>query len=327
MVELCLRYPGRCVLCGRVAGTLRHVADIAEFFVAYVRPTNSLASTFVGAWTALLVPAWCCSCHVAHPRPVCDQHEAHLHHVSRPTLFPMDCCDELIPEWFTDGLRRWYREAFDNAQWSRWTFRWARLVPQERIRGAQWRSSTFRWAGLVPQERIRCAQCRRWLMVWLAVWEVSTVVRTNVQSLVVALSTTQGFSTFRAQTDLSNPDDGGAHGGKDALVVGAGGRARLWRSSSMLRRDRGGDSWFSGRMQQRTAEQLYVPVVLVPQERILIAQWRSLSTFQCPRDPRRAVRSWRTCAVALFWALRTFRRGRPRWLTPAGVGCRGRVAL
>ena len=59
-----------------------------------------------------------------------------------------------------------YWEAFDNAQWSRMTFRWARLVPQERIRGAQWRSSTLRWAGLVPQERIRCAQCRSSTFRW-----------------------------------------------------------------------------------------------------------------------------------------------------------------
>ena len=41
----------------------------------------------------------------------------------------------------------------------------------------------------------------------------------------------------------------------------------------------------------------------------------------CRAEPGRGRRSSGTCEVALFWAHRTFRRGGPRWPTPAGVGC------
>ena len=49
-----------------------------------------------------------------------------------------------------------------------------------------------------------------------------------------------------------------------------------------------------------------------------------LSAPGCRGHPGSCQRSCWSVRKCLIWALRTFRRGRPRWPTRAGVGCRGR---
>ena len=117
-------------------------------------------------------------------------------------------------------------------------------------------------------------------------------------------------STFSEQTDLSNPNDGGVHDGKDYLDVDAGDfGAPVAQIVDVPTRSRRrflvpGYAFCNAQWSLSTSRW----ACLVPQERFRNAQWNRSSTPQCPRRPRRGRWSSGTGAVPIFCGLRTFRR-------------------